>query len=392
MTFNPADELAAYLPVRSLIPLIDDVREKVASSKQLPGCITLGIQIEKALRDTPLSILDIQQSLTDPLASSLRRLAAEYPIIESSSAKIADQFSVYREVLPHSDAELIKGHVIYDLYFRVSRFDPFPPGMLVRQIGLTLSVAIDELRRCGLSIDQVGDLLAASSLVVGTLGTSFNDADPSTGLHETVQSPNDVPSSFGSPTEVAFHRWRSGHHVFALISLFCRYFLECGLSAATSEKFDELCLHVDKATATLRGTTAAMWYAADFPAEIYGQEVRPSMESEKTPQGFSGTQNFDYERLKEARDLLHVNLVNILGERLKDWPEDLGESYLEFKEAELEDMENHILIAAKMVGRGASIFSSKNREEELPPPEAAVDMLRRMAEEKFRQLRGLVAR
>ncbi len=261
--------------------------------------------------------------------------------------------------------------------------------MFSRQIGLTLAAAVDELRRCGLSIVHIGDMLAASTLALGTIAA--NNAAPSSSMSAAVRSSDDALSSTRNPSETAFYRWRNGHHVFALFSIFCRYFLECGLNAVTRQKFDELCGHVNNATVALRGTTAAMWYAADFPRPIYEKEVRPSMETQHTPQGFSGTQNFDYERLKEARDLLHASLVNTLGRRLKRWPKDAGESYLEFKEVELEDMENHILIAAKMVGRGASMFASKDRGGDLPPAPPAVDMLRDMAAVKVQQLQALLA-
>ena len=134
-----------------------------------------------------------------------------------------------------------------------------------------------------------------------------------------------------------------------------------------------------------------MWYAADFPRRIYEEKVRPTMETRQTPQGFSGTQNFDYERLKEARDRLHDTLVGRFGGQLKHWPQRLAESYIEFKETELEDVENHILIAAKMVGRGPSIFASKGRDESVPPAPSAVDMLREMAADKFERLCNLLA-
>jgi len=77
MDLGPAEnDRTAYLPVRSLVPIIEAVRAETASSTETHDCTRLGTEIEKALKNTPLAFR-IFSSLSATWQISFQRLAAK---------------------------------------------------------------------------------------------------------------------------------------------------------------------------------------------------------------------------------------------------------------------------------------------------------------------------
>ena len=139
----------------------------------------------------------------------------------------------------------------------------------------------------------------------------------------------------------------------------------------------------------LRGTTAAMWYAGDFPANLYRDSVRPSMVMPGKTSGFSGDQNADYNRMKDAKERLKEFLRQTYGPNLAGLSPRLRRAFMNFQEADIEDSEHHLMIAAHKVGTDQSL-AQKEWQAELPGHihrQKAVDVLREMAESKRREFK-----
>jgi hypothetical protein len=135
-----------------------------------------------------------------------------------------------------------------------------------------------------------------------------------------------------------------------------------------------------------RGGTAAMCYAANFPSEIYIDYVRPTMSKAGAPNGFSGSQNSDYNHMKVVRKQLGEKIRKCYGTEARNWPTAISSSARAFHEAEIEDSEHHVLIAVSKVGTDSSL-SQKKWQGRLPSDvhvKNAVGILRDMVEMKRR--------
>jgi len=130
-----------------------------------------------------------------------------------------------------------------------------------------------------------------------------------------------------------------------------------------------------------------MWYAGDFPAVLYRDCVRPSMVMPGKASGFSGDQNADYNRMKETKERLKEFLCQGYGPTLTLLSPRLRQAFMNFHEADIEDNEHHLIIAAHKVGMDQSL-AQKEWQAELPTHihrQKAVDVLREMAESKRRE-------
>ncbi len=160
-----------------------------------------------------------------------------------------------------------------------------------------------------------------------------------------------------------FFRWRNGHHLFALGSLFGRVALE--RCAASLERLPEL---IEPAIVHLRLTSSAMAYTTDFPRSLYVDQIRPSL-----PEGFSGNQNSDYNHFKLAKGKLLKAVILAHGPHTDGWPEPLLAALRRFREIDQLDLDQHILVAAEKVGLGPSLRQRARGEDD-----SAVRALRRI--------------
>src|SRR5262249_17147498 len=138
--------------------------------------------------------------------------------------------------------------------------------------------------------------------------------------------------------------------------------------------------HLHNAQLFLRGTSASMWYANNFPFEIYKNHVRPAMMKADTPDGLSGELNTDYNFMKAAIDCLEKVMFRRYGRDFNGWPDSIYNSYHEFGSVYVEDMQHHTLIAVSKVGTDTSL-AQKAWQADLPAhirKKKAADVLREM--------------
>jgi hypothetical protein len=146
-------------------------------------------------------------------------------------------------------------------------------------------------------------------------------------------------------------RWRTGHHVFFVLTQSLIVVLGCFLEARREGDAGLAQRMLRLAAQLLRGSSAAFVFAAEFSAGQYQAQVRPAMEPPAVAAGFSGLLSPDHRYL--------VRLMAKLRPVLRDLPAELVEDHLLFVRALQAAYESHKYVCARFGGdRGASLRMS----------------------------------
>jgi len=296
---------------------------------------------------------------------------------------------------------LAEACAIYDRYFGVVRLPAMTLLQLTAQVVMTAQAILHDLPYTLLDRTQIVMLIANAGRMLATLRGRLTGGPG--GLDDPASQPANSPTATarlayrqcwaenlaGDETNqtIAFYRWKVGHHFFNLCAIFCGDALRRAHEAIAASDEQWAVEQLALADSLLRGTTAAMWYAGDFPASLYRDYVRPSMVMPGQASGFSGDQNADYNRMKDAKEKLKEHLCQVYEPNLSGLAHRLRSAFLSFHEADIEDNEHHLIIAAHKVGMDQSL-AQKEWQDELPVHihrQMAVDVLREMAESKRRE-------
>ena len=301
----------------------------------------------------------------------LSRLALVWDSTASRSLLLADS---------GGRAEAYEEYANYDSYFGFRRVSDLDQFQFMAQIVRTAHRILTELPMSTVGIDEVSAILDAivAMLVWFVPATGHRTSDIKEPL-SADQLSCQPDSSTRSDVEYADYRWILGHHLFNLYTIFCRNALQVGVAAIDRGDPERASTAINDAAVFLRGTTAAMWFAGNFPATMYLRHTRPSMaKCSGKASGFSGTHNLDYLRLRQAADSLTTAILRQAAPAA--WPMMLRQAILRWFETEAEDVEHHVLIAASKVGIIPSLLQ-ESVATYLPsgmmiPP--AVEMLREL--------------
>lgn len=392
----------AFLPASSALPAPDNRPvDSARLGSALCGALETAERLLERLQRGVVAFGQIQNEVArlDDWLSSLTDLLT--PVLPVQSSVEAVDARAYQLAVADFGVLLADACVVYDNYFGVVRLYPMTLWQLTAQVARTAQAVLRDLPYTLLDRTQIVMLVASMGRMLTTLAhylpTAADSPMPahSTGAEmrrafDPCWEQNETDDAQGSQS-VAFYRWKVGHHFFNLCTIFCADALRGAHAAiaAGDEETGEAQLAL--ADSFLRGTTAAMWYAGDFPANLYRDCVRPSMVMPGKASGFSGDQNADYNRMKDAKDRLKEFLCQTYGPNLAALPPRLLRAFMQFHEADIEDSEHHLIIAAHKVGTDQSL-AQKEWQAELPGHihrQKAVDVLREMAESKRREFSGV---
>ncbi|WP_049715223.1 hypothetical protein [Streptomyces caatingaensis] len=220
----------------------------------------------------------------------------------------------------------------YDRYFGLLR----SPGP-VRTAPVVAAVTAD-LPHTGLAEDERTALAAGMGLaaraVAARPGASFG-TEPVGGLPGPLR------------------RWKLGHQAFHLLLTAMNAGLDDALAAARAAAWPALLHDLEGLRRLYDAATAAMEYAADLPAAVYRDEVRPTMTPPHMPPGFSGAFNRDHR--------LMVRRLRALERAVRALPPDVpalaavhpGAAAL--RGAQLRNRRHHARICRRCVPGGASL-------------------------------------
>lgn len=341
------------------------------------------------------------KTLQSSLADASRILSSEFGKPSSRSNQRARKISA-KALADSQLANRLCDYKIYDHYFNVVRVPSMSTPQLGCQVASTCLEVSADLSFSALAIDQISTVTetirAMFEYLAAELGLNEKPASSSKkralvlmneSSHSTwwLQAPK-VRSEERKrwSRRIALYRWCVGHHLFNLCSIVCGSHLKMAGQAIDDSDENKAAAFILEAAKFRRGGTAAMCYAASFPAEIYLDYVRPSMSEAGAPNGFSGSQNSDYNQMKIEKKQLGEKIRKRYGIDSKTWPAPIRSAANVFQEAEIEDSEHHVLIAVSKVGPDSSL-AQKKWQRRLPsemPVKHAADILRDMVEMKRR--------
>jgi hypothetical protein len=277
---------------------------------------------------------------------------------------------------------------IYDRYFEVSRVKAMTHGQFIQQYLDTSAELVNEFQYTSMSRGEIAYILkgweAANQILLANHQPSapqFSD----TKIVEVAPQNND---------ERALYRWKVAHHGFGIFMIFSGYCFDKAINAIINQEAEAIiCDWLDKGAHLFRATTACMEFGNSFTATVYREVIRPDMsranEEANLPNGFSGTQNYEYVVWRK----LKVKLFNTI----KAHKESLSAAVMEkaelFRTYYLEDMHIHSIIAGRMVGIEKSLLqegfhSKKGKAMAI----TAGDMLRMMAQMRVKETDFIIGR
>ncbi|MBT2386532.1 hypothetical protein [Streptomyces sp. ISL-11] len=207
----------------------------------------------------------------------------------------------------------------YERYFRIVRGAPDLVSW-TRDVLRLQSAVLADLPATGLDAPQRADVLtgllhASHVTLTAWLRTRSLPDEPPAGATAGATAAG-AAAGAGTPTGGpvgddhgdALRRWKLGHQLFHLLLAAMNSVLDDTLTQVRGAHWASVCRDLERLRALYDAATAAMAYASDFPASVYRDDVRPTMEPPFLAPGFSGVLNREHqvmaERMRALRDAL----------------------------------------------------------------------------------------
>ncbi|MBT9587682.1 hypothetical protein IV102_30360 [bacterium] len=329
------------------------------------ACSLAGLALDQA--EQMVSLLESEPLTPPQLAHHLclweQQLAAVESCFEHDPQRrhagqtIRWQRYVWADTDEHESPATLESYRIYDTHFGVMRMDHMSWSELAHQTVCTLRRTACDLPNTLLSRENYRALLVAAH---GMLVQSFPKA--------TGSGP--ITSEPGQPLNPVAERWRNGHHLFGLCCYYGRESLHAAMDSLDREDTTLTCSSIRQGATYLAASSAALAYTTDFPASRYLREIRSAM-----PAGFSGSHNSDFNHFKLLKGKLQVALMQKWGPQSQQWPGEVVTALRYFREIDLLDLDQHILVAASRIGIGPSLKQIGAGEADT----SALEALRNMA-------------
>ncbi len=277
---------------------------------------------------------------------------------------------------------------IYDKYFEVNRVQNMSYGQFIQQYLDTSAELINEFQYTSMSRGEVAYILkgweaANVILLAGQQAKAYHF--PEATIIEAAPKDNE---------QRALYRWKLAHHGFAIFMIFSGYCFEKAIAALENGADDTtLADWLDRGAHLFRATTACMEFGNSFTATVYRGIIRPDMsranEEANLPNGFSGTQNFEYIQWRKRK----VKLLNLIKEKQAELSDTVLEKMELFRTYYLEDMHIHSIIAGRMVGIEKSLLQhGMGAKRGKPMKITAGDMLRMMAQRREQEVGFIIGK
>lgn len=278
--------------------------------------------------------------------------------------------------------DLADKYDVYDDYFEVTRVRDMTQGQFIQQYLDTSAEIINEFQYTSMSRGEIAYILkaweAANMIILNNEEPTAIDFPPAT-IVEVAPKEND---------QRAIYRWKVAHHGFALFMIFSGFcFNKASRLIQGNGGQEEIADWLDKGAHLFRATTSCMEFGNSFTAEVYTRVVRSDMsranEEANLPNGFSGTQNFEYIQWRKAK----MNLFATVKEHKSSLSLAVMNKLELFRCYYLEDMHVHSIIAGRMVGIEKSLLQEGIKKKFAI---TAADMLRMMAQKRHEEVQFIL--
>lgn len=277
---------------------------------------------------------------------------------------------------------------IYDNYFEVERVQGMSYSQFIQQYLNTSADLINEIQYTSMSRGEIAYILKGWEAANLILLAGKAPQDISYNEEQIIEEAPKINE------QRALYRWKLAHHGFAVFMIFSGYCFEKAIQGLENDAAEsEIINWLDKGAHLFRATTACMEFGNSFTATVYRNIIRPDMskanKQANLPNGFSGTQNFEYIQWRK----LKVALLNSIKKQQANLSAALMEKVELFRTYYLEDMHIHSIIAGRMVGIEKSMLQEKlSAKRGKPMAITAGDMLRMMAEMRTRETDFIVGK
>ncbi|MFN8413697.1 MAG: hypothetical protein U0Z26_15045 [Anaerolineales bacterium] len=344
--------------------LLEHFGSNVVTSGELPGLFA-----------------PVQQSLYE----LLQHVHADYQALTLRATDAMSEETV-RWQLPDGTPELHNGYNVCDHYFRFVRVKDMQAREWLGTLVFVSLAVVEDLPHTLLNWDEEISLLAAltemfSWILPEGMEVESNSQSGKKPLVAEAKLPlwQSEAENVGRTISIAYYRLLIGHHIWQHFNIFARECFEHSADEFAKGNDQQGTQWLWKATRLFRGTTASMWYASIFPLQTYQAELRPTMvETESID---AQQQHLTYNLLKQAIKQFKITLEERVATNQPLQSEQAYTVLKQFHEYYVQDMEQHILVAASKVGLDASL-AQKIWQSKLPAntrAKNAMDLLRDMA-------------
>jgi hypothetical protein len=333
------------------------------------------------LVELPALFLPLQRSLSD----LLHHVQADYQALTIRATDAMSEETV-RWQLPEGAPELHNGYNVCDHYFRFVRVKDMQAREWLGTLAFVSLAVVEDLPHTLLNWDEEISLLAAVAEMFAWILPEGMEAESSLQSGELhVSSEIRLPlwqseaENVGRTVSISYYRLLIGHHIWQHINIFARECFEHSADEFAKGNDEEGTRWLWKATRLFRGTTSSMWYASIFPLQTYQAELRPTMV--ETDSIDAQQQHLTYNLLKQGIKQFKLTMEERVAANQPLQSEQTYTMLKQFHEYYVQDMEQHILVAASKVGLDSSL-AQKIWQSKLPANtrvKNAMDLLRDMA-------------
>lgn len=237
-----------------------------------------------------------------------------------------------------------------DAYFGVYRASQTAEQAASQEAAL-LARALADLCLASMDVkDKAVEVWAIHAVLADRYGTHVPERLPAD-AHDS--SP--WPARPSAPDPSGMYRWRIGHHLYFWFNLQAARALHGAVDALTRTADSPSAVrYLDRATICVQGFTAAMQHASALPAHCYQQSIRPSMAPPHCPVALTGRMHPDHRTFRRMVNAL-LTAVPEPHARLSPRAPGLAAARTALLEADLTDIERHVLIAHALVEQDFSL-------------------------------------
>jgi hypothetical protein len=345
---------------------------------------TPGPEITAALAGTIGALLGLRTELMNPRGAG----AAVDGALDAAVERAHRLAALACAGLPPLDTASLVPIVPNHEYFGV-RTAPLEDERLLAEVSTIIARALADLRHARVSLYERAAIALAMTRILGGLtadpsGPAADDADADeTTSAGTGAEPAAGPASGPYMPEAGeLTRWIVTHHFYFVLNLAAADTVSRGLAALRDDDRDTALALIREATVYVRGFTAAMMHSGDMSAPCYDAEVRPTMCPPAVPAALTGRTQPEHKAFRRAMK----NLVKEWGEpfgKLAAADLELAAARDALLEADMQDIERHIVVTAALVGDDSSIVAG---DESAESAVAVLRMMRHMRAVTYRDL------
>lgn len=327
-------------------------------------------EVESALTEATEALLRLRDALLNPAGAD-----DSVPQAMDAAVERADRLAAVARLAPMDTASLVPIVPNHD-YFGV-RTAPIDDARLVSEVTTILARTLADLRHARLDLnDQAAEVL---SMVHVLQNLAPKDAP-------RAQAPagggTEPPAPY-VPGRDELTRWVITHHFYFVLNLAAADAVSRATTALKELDRDTARAALDEATVYVRGFTAAMMHSGDMSAPCYDAMVRPTMQPPAVPVALTGRTQPEHKAFRKAmRTLVKVSAEPFA--KLAATDPDLALARDALLEADLQDIERHIIVTAALVGDDRSIVQGDASAE------SAIAVLRTMRHTRAESYRELM--